>query len=72
MPHVPAGQAGDETEEVKWEAASVPSGDIIYEGTLSSGAYIILRRKNRYLGSVAGVLSIIFAAVFLVSLLMRS
>ena len=40
--------------------------------TLSSGAYIILRRKNRYLGSVAGVLSIIFAAVFLVSLLMRS
>ena len=37
---------------------------------LSAGAYIILRGKNRYLGSVAGVLSI--AAVFLVSLFMRN
>lgn len=39
---------------------------------LSAGAFIILRRKNRYLGSVAGVLSIIFAAVFVVSLFMRN
>ena len=39
---------------------------------LSAGAYIILRRRNRYLGSAAGAVSIIFAAVFLVSLFMRT
>jgi hypothetical protein len=39
---------------------------------VSAGAYIILRRTDRYLGSVAGLLSIIFAGVFLVSLLVRN
>jgi hypothetical protein len=39
---------------------------------LSAGAYIILRRKSGYFASVAGVLSILFGAVFLVSLFMRN
>ena len=38
---------------------------------LAGSAYVVLRRKYPYLGSVAGVLSIIFGVVFFVSLLMR-
>lgn len=38
----------------------------------SVGAFFALRRKSPYLRSVAGMLSIIFAAVFLLTLLMRN